>query len=228
MSFPVITRQRLRPTIALEMNNFGTTHGSSIGTGTPVIRALVLLLMLFVTACSTTPYVWGSDLPPERARPEEPSKTINPGDTVSVLVAAQPTMSGEHVVGTDGSIIIPDGGAVQVSDMTPAKAAQAIERKLAPILQEPRVTVVMGARKVEVDVLGEVQQPGKYLVKSGDGVASALAMAGGLTEFANRTAIYVVRPGEPMRIRFSMGELVRGGSSARSFALRNGDLLVVE
>lgn len=189
---------------------------------------LLLFAILFLTACSTTPYVWGNDLPPERAKPEEPSKTINPGDTISVLVAAQPAMSGEHQVGTDGTVVIPNAGAVKVGGETPSKAAATIERQLSTILQEPNVTVVMGARRVEVDVLGEVQKPGKYMVQSGDGVASAIALAGGLTEFASRNSIYVVRPGEPLRIRFRMEDLVRGGDSARSFALRSGDLLVVE
>ena len=77
-------------------------------------------------------------------------------------------------------------------------------------------------------MLGEVRSPGKYQLKSGDGVATAIAISGGITEFGNDNSVYLVREDEPMRIRFRMKDLVRGGKSARAFALRDGDLLVVE
>jgi protein involved in polysaccharide export with SLBB domain len=61
-----------------------------------------------------------------------------------------------------------------------------------------------------------------------DGVLAAIARAGGLTEFAKKSRIFVLRKEpEPMRVRFDYGELARGEGPA-SFRLQEGDVIVVE
>ena len=55
-----------------------------------------------------------------------------------------------------------------------------------------------------IAVMGEVVHAGMYTLTPGAGVAEALASAGGLTEFAHRDRIFVVRrTPELLRIRFS-------------------------
>jgi polysaccharide export outer membrane protein len=102
-----------------------------------------------------------------------------------------------------------------------------LERQLSVSLSAPQVSVVlMAKRKLEVSVLGEVTNPGKYPIDPRDGMAAALALAGGLSEFADEDSIYLVRESSP-RIRFRMLDLVSGGAGAR-LPLRDGDLVVVE
>src|SRR5690606_31387429 len=137
-------------------------------------------------------------------------------------------LSGPHTVGIDGTISVPDVGAVALGGMTSKEANKAVETALSKILAAPKVTVVIVASTIEVTVLGEVGAQGKHQLKSGDGVAEAIAMAGGMGEFGNPTRIFLVRSGEPRRIRFRMKGLLRGGDSARKFALQDGDLIVVE
>ena len=98
----------------------------------------------------------------------------------------------------------------------------------AKIIAEPKVAIVVVSRSIDVTVLGEVSRQGKYKLKAGDGVPNALALAGGVTEFGNENAVYLVRSNEPLRIRFRMKDLLQGGNSATAFALRDGDLIVVE
>lgn len=209
---------------ALRINRTEPAPKSTLG----LLVALAASVLFLCLACSKPPYVWAQSIPNERALPAQKDQKINRGDSVSVVVAAQATLTGDHVVSTDGTIVIPNLGAVHVADKTPEQAARVLERRLATILGEPKVSLVVITKRIEVGVLGEVAQPGKYMVKSGDGVVSAIAMAGGLTAFANDGAIYLVRSTEPLRIRFRMKDLTRGGNSARSFALRDGDLLIVE
>jgi len=61
------------------------------------------------------------------------------------------------------------------------------------------------------------------------GVLSALAAAGGLTEFAGKEAIFVLRPGNPpKRVRFRYEALAHGEGRSGAFRLKDGDTVVVE
>ena len=131
-------------------------------------------------------------------------------------------------MGADGAITLPEIGAVKVVGHPPEEAGRVLTVRIAAIIQAPRVSVVVAQRKLQVAILGEVRTPGKYQLATGDGVVEAVASAGGLGEFANGNAIYLVREDEPVRIRFRMKDLLRGGAGARSFTLRDGDLIIVE
>jgi hypothetical protein len=65
-------------------------------------------------------------------------------------------------------------------------------------------------------------------------VLAAVAAAGGMTAFAHRDAIFVLRyrprlgDPVPLRIRFGYAELARGALHESGFRLKPGDLVVVE
>jgi len=82
---------------------------------------------------------------------------------------------------------------------------------------------------ITVSVLGEVTKAGSYPLDPRATVAQVLASAGGLTEFASRDSIYVVRAGPPpVRVRFTYEEVSRGAPASAGFVLHDGDLVVVE
>jgi polysaccharide export outer membrane protein len=172
--------------------------------------------------------VWAAEVPSDRSSPDPERTTIEAGDVIAVTVVAQAALSGQQPVGVDGTIAIPNVGAVPVAGKSTNAAEAAVADSLKSILTEPKVSLVVISRSIEISILGEVQGPGKYQLKSGDGIATALALAGGVTEFGNKNAIYLVRDTEPLRVRFRMKDLVRGGRSASAFALRDGDLLIIE
>jgi polysaccharide export outer membrane protein len=179
-------------------------------------------------ACSSqAPYVWATSLPRTAAQSPASSR-VEPGDTIAVAVRAQDGMTGAHVVSLDGHVVLPLVGSVHVAGREPSAIARELEKLLSVAISSPQVSVVlMSKKKLEVSVLGEVAQPGKYGVDPRDGVAAALAMAGGLSEFADEDSIYLVREHSP-RVRFRMFDLVSGEPDAPSLALRDGDLVVVE
>jgi polysaccharide export outer membrane protein len=66
-------------------------------------------------------------------------------------------------------------------------------------------------------------------LERGAGVLEALAAGGGLTEFAHRDRIFVLRRhSAPVRIRFTFEGLSRGQGRAAAFRLESGDVVVVE
>lgn len=180
------------------------------------------------SACSKAPYVWASDVPAERARPANERTTIAASDVVAVTVIGHPELSVQYTVGADGTIAMPNLGSVSIRGLTVEAAQNSLQKSLKRILAEPQVSVTILLKSIEVTVMGEVNRTGKFTLKSGDGVAAALALAGGIGEFGNENQIYLVRETEPLRVRFRLEDLLRGGGSARAFALKDGDLIVVE
>ena len=98
-------------------------------------------------------------------------------------------------------------------------------------LTNPVVTVGLEeAKLVTVSLLGEVAKPGQFALEPGAGVLHALAAAGGLTDFAHRDRIFVLREvdGKPLRIRFDYQALTEASGRAAEFRVQSGDVVVVE
>jgi polysaccharide biosynthesis/export protein len=96
----------------------------------------------------------------------------------------------QHARVTDsGSIPFSFLGTVSVSGLTPAQAAEQIEHRLvaAGVMLHPQVTVRVEAYATQnASVMGQVQKPGSYEIDTGRKVVEVLAMAGGLTDVADR------------------------------------------
>lgn len=193
---------------------------------TPV---LVAALLLALVRCATPgPYAWVQDLPEPDTLP--PSTRFAVDDQVLVTVWNQPALSGPHRVRPDGMITIPLVGDVAVVGLTPDGAAAAIATALNGLVVDPKVTVELAAsRPPLVTVVGEVRTPGRFELRAHEGVLELLAQGGGLTEFADRDGIFVLRRDAGVtRIRFRWQQLEQGDPRAVGFALRDGDVIVVE
>jgi polysaccharide export outer membrane protein len=196
------------------------------------MRTLIVLVALALgTACQTAPFVWVDDLTSSKVS-ETPAYRIHAGDRVEVSVFKQTDFSVTRTVRSDGRISVPLIGDVLVAGLTPTDASVAISGKMreSELVLDPKVTVsVEGGRQPIATVLGEVKTPGQYVVEPGDNLLQLLGKAGGLSEFASLSAIYVVREGhEPRRIRFSYKKLAGGLGKGLSFRLHDGDVVVVE
>jgi polysaccharide biosynthesis/export protein len=159
-----------------------------------------------------------------------PEYVIRIGDLLAVQVYNDEKASGRARVRTDGRISLPLLNDIEAAGKTPIKLASDIEASLKSLLVSPRVTVsVEESTPLSISVLGEVEKPGQQVLQHEAGVADALAAAGGLTRFAHKDRIYVVRSRpEPIRIHFTYEALTRATGPATLFRLRAGDVVVVE
>jgi len=195
-----------------------------------LVGMLVLagLGVVFSACAPPQPFVWASRL---GETPEQVSVyRIGPGDEIYVLVADQAALSGAFTIGPEGAYIQPVVGSVSLNGLTTKEAAQQLTARLAGILVRPQVTVnVTKRRPIRVSVIGEVTRPGRFELPYDESILSAIANAGGLTEFADDESIYVVRR-EPhlLRIRFRLRELAGPDTISASFRLHDSDVLVVE
>ncbi len=190
--------------------------------------ALNALLALPLAGCGASlgAYVPVAQLPP----PAAAAQTIEPGDLVSVHVWNAERMETRQRVLDDGTVSLFFLDRVTVAGKTTAEVAADVAARIGDVVKSPQVNVVIEeVAGHTLSVIGEVQRPGAVSVLRAPGVLDALAAAGGLTPFAHRDRIFVLRQRpEPLRVRVRYEELVRGDHAAIGFRLRAGDVVVVE
>ena len=198
--------------------------------------ALVWSLCVLLPACASA---GGSiDVDQLKDEPDALSSSneyvINVGDVLSIQVWEQDKMSGRMRVRSDGRISLPLLNDVDAAGKTPVKLALDLEASRRSVILNPMVTVVVAESKpptLNISVLGEVSKPGVQTLEPKAGVAQALAAAGGLTAFAHKDRIFVLRGGQqttPTRIRFTYDALTRNLGKAAQFRLETGDVVIVE
>jgi polysaccharide biosynthesis/export protein len=199
-------------------------------------RVALLVLAAMAAACGASGrYMRVEDIrePP----PDDGEYRIATGDVIGVRVWNQDSMSVDRArVREDGKISMPFLQDVDVAGQTPTELAKRLQVKLKAYVVSPVVTVsVVERRPTRVSVLGEVARPGQYDLDRGAGVLAAIAAAGGLTPYAHKDRIFVLRSGywadgnpEPARIRFEYASLTGGRRPAATFRLQPGDVVTVE
>ena len=113
---------------------------------------------------------------------------------------------------------------MQAEGLKPQELEQNVQKSLASYVRDPHVTVIVhdvnGSR---VYVTGMVGHPGSFPLRNSMNVLQALAMAGGLAEFADRGDIKVLRA-DGKRFDVNYDDLVSGESRV---TLAPGDTVVV-
>ena len=192
---------------------------------------LWLVLACAASACRSAPYVWVHNFVTEPVKEGVGSPlTIKPGDIVDVRVFGQDAMSTQGEVHADGTMTIPLLGSVAVAGRRPEEVAGSVKQRLLPYINAPQVTVGIQQSRTLVSVVGEVKAVGVVELRPPATLLQALAKAGGLTDFADRSGIYVLRTarGVTTRIRFKYSFLVEADPVATRFRLQTGDVIVVE
>lgn len=188
-----------------------------------------IALALLACAHASGDFVWvdSYQAPPQ---PVQRVYVIGPGDQLSVRVFNQDAMSARPRVRADGRISLPFLNDVSAAGQTTATLAEQIQARLKEFIVNPVVTVSLEEPKpFEVYVVGEVARAGRYPLDSNATVLQAIAAAGGLTDYAKRDRIFVVRQEPaPARIRFRFEALSRLEGKASTFRLKPGDTVVAE
>ena len=196
-----------------------------------LVGAMLVSAVSF-TGCArpTGRFVWVDQIPSAPIAGD--AYVIGPGDLLNIQVWNQERISSRARVRVDGRVSLPLIGDVVVVGRTIEQTARGIEARLeeTKIVVGPRVAVLLEeSRPLSIGVLGTVARPGMYNLDPGAGVAEALASAGGLTEFARRDHIFVVRRLPlPLRIRFTFEDITQARGRAATFRLQAGDVVVVE
>jgi polysaccharide export outer membrane protein len=132
------------------------------------------------------------------------SLVVGPGDQLHIRVLEAPELEQVGRVNDAGTFPLTVGGEVKLVNETPAQAAATIGRALVDghFFLHPHVTVVIEQMATQnVTVIGQVRVPGTYPIGTPRKVLDVLALAGGLTDFANRN-LTIERKNSDQRVEY--------------------------
>ena len=160
----------------------------------------------------------------------EPDFTIGPEDVLGVVVWREADVSGDVTVRPDGMITLPLIRDMKAAGLTPQELADRLQTALREYITDASVTVVvrqLNSRKVFIT--GEVAKPGAYPLASSMSVMQLIAVAGGLTEYAEGKSISVMRieGGRTKTFPFDYKNVANGKKPSQNILLRPGDTVVV-
>ena len=132
-----------------------------------------------------------------RRRRRLPTNTgSSSGDKLRIEVYKDAQLSQSVQVRPDGKITLPLIGDIEANGRTPIELRDAIRDALKEYITNPTVTViVVEAMAATAYVMGEVNHPGAVTLQAPLTVLQALALAGGLKDFADAKNIRILRKG---------------------------------
>jgi polysaccharide export outer membrane protein len=161
---------------------------------------------------------------------------INGGDLLHISVYGEQNLDKDVPVQPDGGIAFPLVGNLNARGMTLKElqgkiATNLRESQYFPNITDNEVTVSMvKATGNSVSVVGQVKQPGTFAYDTQLDVMQALSLAGGLTPFASKSKIKILRrdqAGTQTAILFDYSDVEDGEHLDKNILLRGGDVVVV-
>jgi polysaccharide biosynthesis/export protein len=154
---------------------------------------------------------------------------IGPEDVLEISVWKNPELSRTVPVRPDGKVSLPLVNDIQASGLTPVDLRDQVTAKLSEYIPAPEVSVIV--REVhsrKVTVAGAVKLPGRYELKSTMTVLEVIALAQGLTDFASRDRIVILRQNgqKTERIPFNYRK-ISDAAQQDNFLVRPGDIVFV-
>jgi polysaccharide export outer membrane protein len=146
---------------------------------------------------------------------------LGPEDVIEVSVYQEKELSVTVPVRPDGKISIPLIGEMPASGKTATELQKEITQKYLKFIAEPAVTVVVKeVNSPKVSVLGEVKTPGVYKIKDRATILDVIALAGGMTEYAKKKKIQLMRQdanGEQRRYTINIADEIEGKSTEPTY-----------
>lgn len=155
---------------------------------------------------------------------------IGAGDVLQISVWKEPEASTSVVVRPDGMITMPLLKEVMVAGLTPTQVEKVITEGLSKTITEPDVTVIVsGINSKKIYAIGAVKKEGPIPYSYRMSIMQAISEAGGLTDYAKRKKIYVLRDenGTQRKLPFDYDAALKGERMELNIPMLPGDTLVV-
>ena len=150
--------------------------------------------------------------------------------------AGQQQVSGEHLVGPDGTINLGTYGSVYVTGMTLDEAKEAIEGQLDKFLDAPLVSVDVFSYNSKVyyvitEGAGQGDNVARFPVTGNETVLDAIAQINGLSKLSSKE-IWIARPapsgvGCDQVLPVDIDAIMRGGATATNYQILPGDRVFI-
>ncbi len=157
---------------------------------------LIVLVLIALAACTPTLPVYDYSKEPD---PRHKELTLGVGDVIGINVWDNAPFNTEATIRPDGTITMPLVGDLQAVGETPTSLREQISKRLANFVKlqgqgTDQITVAVRAyHSYRFTISGEVGRQGVFTSDQYVTVAEALAMAGGLSRFAKRGELRLLR-----------------------------------
>lgn len=199
-----------------------------------VRRLLFMITVIALVGCGTKElriqeYRVSPDAP-DPAKPPEEFYTIGYGDSITVQVWKEPTLSGGAAVRPDGYVTLPLINEVQVVGLSTAQLRKVLEQKYKEFTVDPYVTVAIGGiASAEVFLISPGTGRNTVMpLKGNESILQLITRMGGLGIFADRSNIRIVRREGTKITEFIVDyDAILKGDLKQDLLLRPGDRVII-
>lgn len=187
--------------------------------------------------------VFGRDIFKNRELTFEPSLTLatprnyklGPGDEVIIDIYGANQATIKDVISSEGSITVDVLGPIYLNGKTIDEANTFLRKKLSTIYagldekEDAQTDIVLSlgeTRSISINVLGEVETPGTYMLSGFATAFHALYSAGGIKDPGSIRKIKVTRHGKTIST-IDAYDFIMNGNSQSNIRLEDGDAVIV-
>jgi polysaccharide export outer membrane protein len=155
---------------------------------------------------------------------------VKPGDTLEISVWKEEDLLQLVIVRPDGGFSFPLAGDVSAAGKTVDVIRQELTARLSRYIPDLVATVMVTAFEGnKIYVIGQVTNPGAFVMNPRVDVMQALSLAGGTTPFAELNDIKILRRrnGVQSVLEFRYNDVARGRRLEQNILLQSGDVVVV-
>ncbi len=167
----------------------------------------------------------------KKAGTQHEAYVIGAGDILEIMVWKNQELTKMVPVRPDGNISLPLAGELIVEGKTIKDLSEQLQETYAKFITDPVISVsVQQINSMNVYIIGRVNAPGVKPITAKTNVLQGLAMASGLTPFAEGNEIQIFRTkddGTTSLIAFDYDDVSRGRNLQQNIFLKRGDVIVV-
>jgi protein involved in polysaccharide export with SLBB domain len=163
--------------------------------------------------------------------PVGPDYVVGPDDTLSISIWNVPDakFNKTHVIpiGRDGTIFVPNVGAIPLAGQNFSEAKRLIMARLGNLLKRFEAHISMARlRTIKVYVVGEVVRPGAYEISSLAAASNAIYAACGPSKSGSLRQIRIVREGKVVA-ELDFYDFLLKGDRSKDVRLQGGDTILI-
>jgi len=153
---------------------------------------------------------------------------LDVGDELTIQLIGQTKFIKKFKINRDGSIDLPEVGKIYLASKSLQEAEVIIQKMVEDSFFGVTSTVSLtDLRDMNILMVGNVIQPGMYILQGGASIIQAIFNAGGISDLGSYRSILHKRNNEVIN-QIDLYQVVAFGNFAFSSSLRSGDSLVVQ
>jgi protein involved in polysaccharide export with SLBB domain len=156
-----------------------------------------------------------------------PNYKLGPGDKIGIFLLGKTHETLEAIINVEGKVYVPPAGVFHVWGLTLDEFKDLLNKKLSPYYHNFTLELMLlQPKNVMVAVVGEVLQPGKYVLSALNTVLDAVILAGGPTANGSMRGIQLLRD-QHQFASIDLYQFLMSGQNDRDVFLEVGDRIVV-